>query len=108
MITEKIFGGGSALDSASSNYADVPTYFNQSFKDVGKKKKKPQEVHSDRYYSREPDVVSIGDSITFMKDGLVRTKVLDEDENYPSYLKKLLGHKVNEVVDGMKIISIEK
>lgn len=100
--------GGSALDSASSNYADVPTYFNQSFKDVGKKKKEAKEVHSDRHYSRESDVVSIGDSITFMKDGLVRTKVLDEDENYPSYLKKLLGHRLNEVVDGMKIISIEK
>ena len=53
-------------------------------------------------------MVGIGDSITFMKDGLVRTKVLDEDENYPSYLKKLLGHRLNEVVDGMKIISIEK
>ena len=66
-----------------------------------KKKKEAKEVHSDRHYSREPDVVSIGDSITFMKDGLVRTKVLDEDENYPSYLKKLLGHRLNEVVDGM-------
>ena len=96
------------LDSVSSNYASIPVHFNQSFKEVGKKKKKPQEVHSDRYYSREPDMVGIGDSITFMKDGLVRTKVLDEDENYPSYLKKFLGHKVNEVVDGMKIISIEK
>ena len=100
--------GGSALDSTSDNYASIPTYFNQTFKESGKKKKEVQEVHSDRHYSREPDVVSIGDSITFMKDGHVRTKVLDEDENYPSYLKKLLGHRLNEVVDGMKIISIEK
>ena len=95
-------------DEDDKTDADFLRHMNQPPTGGGKKKKKPQEVHSDRYYSREPDMVGIGDSITFMKDGLVRTKVLDEDENYPSYLKKLLGHKVNEVVDGMKIISIEK
>ena len=59
-------------------------------------------------YTHDKDIVSYGDSIVYLRNGVERTATFDSDRNYPSYAEKLLGHRLNEVVDGMKIISIEK
>ena len=59
-------------------------------------------------YTHDKDIVSYGDSIVYLRNGVERTATFDADRNYPSYAEKLLGHRLNEVVYGMKIISIEK